>query len=60
MFTPEEQAQAILEAAQTSDLLTKAYHLTRRMQIDRNTPHADELRAMRDLITEEIIRRTDA
>lgn len=60
MFTPEEQAQAILETTPIDTLLTKAYQLTRRMQIDRNTPHADDLRAMRDLITEEIIRRTDA
>lgn len=56
------EAEHALRVTSTADLLTKAYALTHRIhQLEHrypSTPAADE-RASRDLITAEIVRRTD-
>lgn len=59
-----EEARGVLAATPTADLLTKAYAFTHQIdrleRLDRSdrTVDPDDVRAMRDLITAEVIRRT--
>lgn len=56
---PIAAADALLRATDTAELLTKAYALTHRMHMRKpRTAEHVELRAQRDLISAEIIRRT--
>jgi hypothetical protein len=53
----QEMADRALRASTSEALLAMAYRLTRRMQIEKDSPHTDDLRAQRDLVTEEVLRR---
>lgn len=59
-----EKAQALLRSMSVADLLRAAYSLTHRMENARHIAKAqrkvtiDDLRAQRDLIDAEILRRT--
>lgn len=63
MSDPIAEAQAALRAADVSTLLTKAYQLTHKIhhheQQRLDTSDLLDLRAQRDLITAEIVRRDE-
>lgn len=55
---PIEAAATLLRTASTADLLRHAFALTHRMHAARDLAVTGDLRAQRDLIEAEIIRRT--
>lgn len=52
-------AREVLRDTPTDALLTRAYQLTHEMHSANTAARADQRRAMRDMITAEVLRRSD-